>query len=115
FRYEFDPIRGEYAHAAALVVLTPSGKISRYLTGVEYPARDLRLALVEASQHQIGSPLDRAMLLCYHYDPRTGKYGWAIMNLVRFFGGATVIVLVTGIVLLLQRERRLRRQARQME
>ncbi len=114
FRYEYDVARAQYAHAAVLVVLTPAGKISRYLTGVEFPARDLRLALVEASNHQIGSPLDRAMLLCYHYDPRTGKYGLAIMNLVRFCGVVTVFVLVTAIVLQLRRERRARRRASQI-
>ncbi len=106
FRYVYDEDRGQYAHAAALVVLTPSGRVSRYLTGVEFPARDLRLALVEASNHQIGTPLDRAMLLCYHYDPITGRYGLAVLNVVRFFGVVTVGGLVTMILLSLRREKR---------
>jgi protein SCO1 len=106
FRYAYDNHRGEYAHAAALVALTPAGKVSRYLTGVEFPARDLRLSLVEASNHEIGSPLDRAILLCYHYDPVTGRYGLAVINAIRFLSVVTVAGLVAVIAIFLRRERR---------
>jgi protein SCO1/2 len=108
FRYVYDEDRGQYAHAAALIVLTPDGKVSRYLTGVEYPARDLRLALVEASNHQIGSPLDRAILLCYHYDPVTGRYGVAVMTLIRILGAATALGLAGTVFVYLRRERRIK-------
>jgi protein SCO1/2 len=111
FRYAYDRVREQYAHAAALVVLTPEGKVSRYLTGVEFPARDLRLALVEASDGKIGSTLDRAILLCFHYDPATGKYGLAILRLVRILGVATVLALATMVLVFLGRERRARRPA----
>ncbi len=106
FRYVFDAYRGEYAHAATLIVLTPTGKVSRYLTGVEFPERDLRLSLVEASNHQIGSPLDQAILLCFHYDPTTGRYGLAVMNLIRILGAATVLGLAVAVFTYLRRERR---------
>jgi protein SCO1/2 len=106
FRYKFDATTGQYAHAAGLVVLTPDGTVSRYLYGVEFPPRDLRLALVEASDGNIGSPTDQVLLLCYHYDPTTGKYGLAIMNLLRLAGLVTVIGMGTAIVVMIRRERR---------
>jgi protein SCO1/2 len=110
FRYAYDPEREQYAHAAALVVLTPEGKISRYLTGVEFPARDLRLSLVEASDSKIGSALDRAILLCFHYDPVTGKYGLAILNVIRILGVATVLAVSAMVLVLVRRERLARRR-----
>ncbi len=105
FRYQFDPATGQYAHAAGLIVLTPEGKVSRYLYGVDFPQRDVRLALVEASGGNIGSPGDQVLLLCYHYDPTTGRYGLAIMNALRLAGVATVIGLGTAILLMIRRER----------
>ena len=71
-------------------MLTPAGHVSRYLFGIEFAPRDLRLALVEAADGKIGTPVDQALLFCYHYDPETGKYGLAIMNLVRLGGIVTV-------------------------
>jgi len=91
FRYAFDKASGQFAHASAIMVLTPQGKISRYFYGIQFPARDLRLALVEASEGKIGTPMDQILLFCYHYDPITGKYGLAIANLVRAAGLATVL------------------------
>jgi len=90
FRYEYDPISKQYAHPGALTILTPQGVISRYLFGVDFPTKDLNLALVEASNGEIGSPLDHFMLYCYRYDPTVGKYGLAIMNILRIFGAVTV-------------------------
>ena len=93
FRYKRDPYTNQWAHVSALIVLTPEGRISQYLYGIEYSARDLRLSLVEASGNRIGSIVDSVLLYCYHYDPQTGRYGFAIMNALRISGCATVLAL----------------------
>jgi protein SCO1 len=98
FRYAYDPDSGQYAHATGIVVLTPMGRIARYYYGIEYPSRDLRLGLVEASAGRIGSAVDQILLFCYHYDPATGKYGLLIMKVIRAAGLATILGL--GILLL---------------
>jgi len=90
FRYAFDPDQHEYAHPAGLVVLTPDGTIARYLYGLDFEPNDLRLALVEASQHQIATALDRVLLLCYHYDPENGRYSSLVLRAVQTGGVATV-------------------------
>jgi protein SCO1/2 len=105
FRYKFDAEKGQYAHAAGVFVLTPGGTMSRFLSGVEYSPRDLRLALVEASAGRIGTARDQVMLLCYMYDPTAGKYGLAIMTVLRTAGGLTVVSLALAICLMLRRER----------
>jgi protein SCO1 len=105
FRYAFDSDSKQYAHASAIMVLTPEGKISRYLYGIQYPSRDLRLALVEASEGKIGSPVDAILLFCYHYDPHTGKYGLLISRVIQASGGLTVLVLGILVVTLFRRER----------
>jgi len=106
FKYAYDPAIDQYAHPAAITVLTPQGRVSRYLFGIEFAPKDLRLALVEATSGKIGTVLDRALLYCYHYDPETGKYGLAIINLVRLAGLGTVGGLGAFILLTLRRERR---------
>lgn len=106
FRYAFDPESGQYAHASGIMVLTPEGRLSRYFYGIQYPSRDLRLSLVEASEGKIGSPVDQLLLFCYHYDPATGKYGLVILNIVRAAGLATVLAIGGFIWVLLRRERR---------
>jgi protein SCO1/2 len=106
FRYHYDEKSKQYAHASGIMVVTPSGELSRYFYGLDYPTVDLRLALVEASEGHIGSPVDQFLLLCFHYDPLTGRYGLAIMNMLRFLGAATVVVLGTFIAVNLRRERR---------
>jgi protein SCO1/2 len=106
FRYAWDKQTGQFAHPAAITVLTPDGRISRYLYGVEFAPKDLKLALIEASAGEIGSVVDQAMLFCYHYDPETGRYGLAIMNLVRAAGALTVLVIGGWIFMSLRRERR---------
>ena len=106
FRYAYDPKTDEYSHAAGIVVLTPEGRISRYFYGIEYPARDLRLGLVEASDHQIGSFVDQVLLFCFHYDPLEGKYNFAIMNGLRAGGLATVLILGGFVINALRRDRR---------
>jgi protein SCO1/2 len=95
FRYAYDPKQDQFAHASGIMVLTPKGKIARYFYGIQYPSRDLRLGLVEASEEKIGSPVDQVLLLCYHYDPATGKYTLAVMGLVRLCGALTLVVLGT--------------------
>jgi len=105
FHYKYDPISKQFAHAAGIMVLTPEGRIGRYLYGIEYKPRDLRLGLVEASEHKIGSPVDAIMLFCYHYDPMTGKYGLVITNVIRTLGSATVLGLVALIFLLVRHDR----------
>jgi protein SCO1/2 len=103
FRTSFDPATGQYAHGAALVVLTPGGKISRYLFGVSYPARELRLSLVEASAGKIATAGDQFLLLCMQYDAASGKYGLAVTRLVKAAAVATVLGLGVLIVLLSRR------------
>lgn len=98
FHYKYDPATGQFAHASAILILTPEGRISKYFYGVEYAPRDLRLGLVEASREKIGTPVDQILLYCYHYDPATGKYGAIAMNIVR--GAAAVFLLVGGAILL---------------
>ena len=87
-----------------MVILTPGGKVSRYLFGIEYPPRDLRLGLVEASGGKIGGLVDQVLLYCFHYDPVMGRYSRATLNIMRLAGLATVLGLVLFIVLLRRRE-----------
>jgi len=110
FRYKLDPATGQYAHASAIMVLTPEGKLSRYFYGVEYAPRDVRLGLVEASQNKIGSPVDQILLFCYHYDPATGKYGAIAMNMIRFAGGTFVLICGTFLLFAWRRDWRKDRQ-----
>ena len=106
FRYAYDSAIRQYAHAAAILVLTPDGRIDRYFYGVQYPARDVRLGLVEASEGKIGTLTDHALLYCYQYDPMTGKYGVVVMNVLRAAGGLTVLVLGIFMTLMFLRERK---------
>jgi len=102
FRYTWDEQTKQYAHASGIMIATPEGKLARYFYGIDYPARDVRLALVEASANKIGTPVDALMLYCYHYDPSTGKYGVVIMNVIRLAGIATIISIL-GLLLLLRK------------
>jgi len=105
FHYAYDSASRQYAHAAAILVLTPHGRIARYFYGVQYPGRDVRLGLVEASEGKIGTPTDHALLYCYQYDPATGKYGLVVMNVVRAAGVLTVLVLGIFMFVMFRRER----------
>lgn len=102
FRYAYDPDSKQFAHASAVMLLTPEGKISRYFYGIQYPARDLRLGLDEASEGKIGSPVAAVLLFCYHYDPATGKYGVVISHVIQIAGGLTVLA-IGGLIFLLSR------------
>jgi protein SCO1/2 len=105
FRYKFDERTGQYAHAAGVFVLTSDGVLSRFISGIDFSSRDLRLSLVEASAGKIGSAADQVMLMCYMYDPATGRYGFAIMSVLRVAGIGTVAAMAIGIVMMLRRER----------
>lgn len=105
FKYAFDTASNQYAHASGVMIATPEGKLSHYFYGIEYAPRDLKLGLVEASAGKIGSAVDKLTLYCFHYDPTTGKYGPAIMNIMRLTGVVTVAGLVI-LIMVLQRRRR---------
>ena len=108
FRYAYDREIDQYAHPAAITVLTAEGRVSKYLFGIDFAPRDLRLSLVEAAGGRIGTVIDQALLFCYHYDPETGKYGFVIMNVVRLGAALTVVALAGSIIFALRRERRRR-------
>jgi protein SCO1/2 len=105
YKYVYNESQDQYAHPSGIVVLTPGGRVARYFYGIQYPATDLRLGLVEASNNKIGSPVDQILLLCYDYHPETGTYGLVLVNIVRVLGIATVILLVGFIVFMVRRER----------
>ena len=104
FHYQFDPVSGDYAHPTGVIVLSPAGKIMRYIFGIDYKATDLRLALLDANTQKVASPIDQIFLLCYHYDPVTGKYDVAINNILRAAGIGTVLILA-GLILGLSRRK----------
>jgi len=100
FRYTWDEQTQQFAHASGIMIATPEGKLARYFYGIDYSPKDVRLALVETSANKIGNPVDALMLYCYHYDPSTGKYGVAIMNVIRLAGVITIISIVALLLLL---------------
>ena len=93
FQYQYDPKTGQFAHATAIMVLTPDGKIAQYYYGVEYAPKDLRLGLIQASENKIGTLADQVLLYCYHYDPTTGKYGAIISRVLQLSALATILAL----------------------
>jgi protein SCO1 len=106
FRYAWDERTGQFAHASAIYVATPNGRLSRYFYGIEYAPRDLRLALVEASSGKIGTPVDQLLLYCYHYDPAAGRYGAVVMNMVRLAGVGVVLLITVFLLVMWRRDRR---------
>jgi protein SCO1/2 len=100
FHYRWDEKTQQFAHASAIMVTTPQGKLSHYFYGVDYPARYVRLGLIEASQNKIGSVADQLLLYCYHYDPATGAYGAPIMLVMRIAGGVTLLGIIAMVLLL---------------
>jgi protein SCO1 len=111
FRFAWDEDTKQFAHPTGVIVLTPDGRLARYLFGIEYGPRDLRYALVEASDGKVGSAVDALLLYCFHYDPMTGRYGLVVMRAIRIGGAVTVVALGAFIALMLRRERRARRRA----
>ena len=110
FRYAWDPQSSQFAHGAAIVLVTPEGKIAQYYYGIEYPPKDLRLGLVEASKNKIGNLTDQILLYCYHYDPATGRYGNVVIGSMRALAVATLLGLGGFIALMLRRDRALARR-----
>ena len=103
FRYRWDERTNQFVHAGGMMVATPGGKLSRYFYGIQYAPADVRMALVEASQHKIGSPVDYVLLFCFHYDATQGKYTLAIVNILKIAGGLTVLLLA-GLLYVLMRK-----------
>lgn len=103
FRYIYDQKIDQYAHGSGILVITPQGKVARYFYGIEYSTRDLRFALMEASENRIGSIADKILLYCFHYDPSVGKYSAHAINLVRL-GGVATVLLLGGFILKMRRK-----------
>jgi protein SCO1/2 len=104
FRFSFDAKNNLFAHASGVLLLTPDGHISRYFYGVEFPGRDMRLGLVDASAGRIGSPIDHVLLYCYHYDPTAAVYSASILKIIRLAGVLTILCIVGGILISRRRE-----------
>jgi protein SCO1/2 len=100
FQYEYDAKTDQYAHATAIMVLTPEGKIAQYYYGVEFAPKDLRLGLIQASQNKIGNLVDEVLLYCYHYDPDAGKYGAIVSRILKLAAGATILMLGTFLIVM---------------
>src|SRR5713226_8316130 len=106
FRYSFDEKHNLFAHASGIMLLTPDGRISRYFYGVEYPSRDVRLGLVDASAGKIGTPIDRLLLYCFEYNPESARYSATILKIVRLGGLLTIVTIVAAILLFRRRDLR---------
>lgn len=105
YRYTWDEATQQFAHPTGIIVTTTDGRLARYLFGIEYGPRDLKFALVEASEGRVGSVVDSLLLYCYHYDPMTGRYGVYVMRALRLAGVATVLLIGTFIVVMVRREK----------
>jgi protein SCO1/2 len=106
WKYRWDQPSRQFIHAGGIMVATPDGRMSRYFYGIDYAPADLRMALVDASQHKIGYPVDYVLLFCFHYDPTTGKYTLAILNVLKLAGGVTVALLALLIYFLMRNEKK---------
>ena len=109
FGFKWNDQRQEYAHAAVLIVLSPDGRVMRYLYGIQFDPKTLQLSLVEAADGQTGSSLDKFLLFCFHYDAETGRYGPAARNIMKAGGLITVVVIVGVVLGFRRRERRIQR------
>ena len=105
FGYDYLPSTDEYAHASGIMIVTPEGKLSQYFYGIEYPPKDVRLALVEASSNQIGSLVDQILLYCYKYDPAVGKYTAMTMRILRITGAVFVLGMIIFVWIAIRRDR----------
>jgi protein SCO1/2 len=104
FRFNYDAKNNLFAHASGVMILTPGGRISRYFYGVEFPGRDMRLGLVDASAGKIGSPIDHVLLFCYHYDPSSAAYSASILKIIRLGGVLTILAIVSAIFIFRRRD-----------
>jgi protein SCO1/2 len=105
FQFQFDPKTKQYAHATAIMILTPDRHIAEYFYGVEFAPKDMRLGLVQASQGKIGNITDQVLLYCYHYNPRTGKYGAIVSNMLMIGGLATMLILGSFMLVMFRADR----------
>ena len=104
FRYSFDSSKNLFAHASGVMLITPDGRISRYFYGVEYPGRDMRLGLVDASAGKIGNPIDHLLLYCFEYDPSTARYSATILKIIRLGGLLTIFTFVAAVLIFRRRD-----------
>ncbi|MCB1024932.1 MAG: SCO family protein [Acidobacteria bacterium] len=106
FNYTFDKVTNQFAHAGGIMVLTPQGKVSRYLYGIDYSPKDLKFSIMESSENKIGNPVEQLYLYCFHYDPSSGKYGFAILNVMRLMGVATLLGIGTMLFVFWRRNKK---------
>ena len=106
FHYRWDPVHKMFIHASGVMIATPEGRVARYLYGVEYEPKDLKLSLVEASHNRIGSAVDQILLFCYHYDPKTGKYGAVVLGSLKIGAIFILIAMSVGLFFLWRRDLR---------
>ena len=111
YTFAWDASANQYAHPTGVIVLTPKGQIARYLFGIEYAPKDLRWSLVEASQGRLGNVVDQLLLLCYHYDPKVGKYGPVAIGAMRTAGALTLVSLGAFVTVMIRRDNRRKRRA----
>lgn len=104
FSYEYDATTDQFAHSTAIMILTPEGRIAQYYYGIEFPPKDIRLGLIQASEHKIGTLADEVILYCYHYDPKAGRYSAIISRILQLAGGVTILSLGTVLLILFRRE-----------
>jgi protein SCO1/2 len=112
FRYVYDALTNQYAHGSAIMILTPAGRVTRYFYGINYPSRDVRLGLVEASSERIGTATDQVLLYCFHYDPSTGRYALVVMNVLRLSAIVTLGALSMFMIVMFRRDFRASRTPR---
>ena len=110
FQYTYDEPSKQYAHAAAIFVLSPDGKISRYLYGIDFPTRDMRMALVEAGQGKVGTALDRVLLTCFKYDPATRRFEPYVLGFIRIGASLVFVALATLLAVLWRQELKMKKQ-----
>jgi protein SCO1/2 len=108
YHYRYDPATKMFFHGAGFMVLTPEGRVARYLYGITYEPKDLKLALVEASNHKIGSPVDEILLFCCKYNAVTGKYDLTVLALLRAAAALTILLMAAGFVIMVRRTKRIR-------
>lgn len=95
FNYYWDDKTSQFAHAGGIMITTPEGKMSRYFYGIDYAPKDVKFGIMESAENKVGNPAEQLLLYCYHYDPATGKYGLAILRVMRVMGVATLLGLGT--------------------
>lgn len=105
FSYKWDEANNQFAHAAGVMIVTPDGKLSRYFYGIDYSPKDIKFGIMESAASKVGDPADKLLLYCYHYDPASGKYGLAILRVIRFFGVLTLLGMGTMIFVFWRRNK----------